>query len=71
MKAASQSSRTPLLEKDAAMGMVPYMHKGETIPKTLEIYIRNLQQLFFTLTGCRIHGKRGKCIRVYKGVRVR
>ena len=32
MKAASQSWRIPCREKDAAMGMVPYMHSGEAMP---------------------------------------
>ena len=32
MKAASQSCRMPCLEKEAAMGIVPYMHSGEAIP---------------------------------------
>lgn len=36
IKAASQSSRTPLREKDAAMGMVPYIHRGEAIPNRQE-----------------------------------
>ena len=35
IKAASQSSRIPLREKEAAMGMVPYIHRGEAIPRTL------------------------------------
>ena len=35
MKAASQSSFMPLLEKEAAMGIVPYMHRGEAIPRAL------------------------------------
>lgn len=35
IKAASQSSRTPLSEKDAARGMVPYIQRGDTIPRTL------------------------------------
>ena len=39
MKAASQSSRTPLLENEAAMGMVPYIHRGEAIPNTREMQI--------------------------------
>ena len=34
MNAASQSSLMPLLEKEAAMGIVPYMHRGEAIPRT-------------------------------------
>lgn len=34
MNAASQSSLMPLLEKEAAMGIVPYMHSGEAIPRT-------------------------------------
>ena len=34
IKAASQSSRTPLREKEAAMGIVPYMHSGEAMPKS-------------------------------------
>lgn len=33
INAASQSSRIPLLEKDAAMGMVPYIQRGEAIPR--------------------------------------
>ena len=32
IKAASQSCRMPCLEKDAAIGIVPYMHSGEAIP---------------------------------------
>ena len=32
MKAASQSSRMPCAENDAATGIVPYMHSGEAIP---------------------------------------
>lgn len=35
INAASQSSRIPLLEKEAAMGIVPYMHSGEAIPRAL------------------------------------
>ena len=35
IKEASQSSRIPLLEKEAASGMVPYMHRGEAIPSRL------------------------------------
>lgn len=35
MKAASQSSRIPLRESEAAMGMVPYMHRGEAMPRAL------------------------------------
>ncbi len=35
MKAARVSSFTPCSEKDAAMGMVPYMHSGEAIPRRL------------------------------------
>ena len=32
IKAASQSSSMPFFAKEAAMGMVPYMHKGEAMP---------------------------------------
>ena len=35
INAASQSSLMPLFEKDAAMGMVPYMQSGEAIPSAL------------------------------------
>ena len=35
IKAASQLSRIPLLEMEAAMGIVPYIHKGEAIPNAL------------------------------------
>ena len=33
MNAASQSSRIPCFLKEAAIGIVPYMHSGEAIPK--------------------------------------
>ena len=32
---ASHSSRIPLLEKEAARGIVPYIHNGEAIPRRL------------------------------------
>ena len=35
IKAASRSSFIPSLEKEAASGMVPYMHSGEAMPRTL------------------------------------
>ena len=35
MKAASQSSFTPFSEKEAAMGMVPYMQRGDAMPSRL------------------------------------
>ena len=35
IKAASQSSRIPCREKEAAMGMVPYMHRGDKVPSRL------------------------------------
>ena len=35
IKDASHSSRMPLRENEAASGMVPYMHRGEAIPKRL------------------------------------
>ena len=35
MKAASQSWRIPCRAKAAAMGMVPYMHRGEAMPSRL------------------------------------
>ena len=34
-KDASQSWRIPCLEKEAAIGIVPYMHRGDAIPKML------------------------------------
>ena len=36
INAANQSSRTLWREKEAAMGIVPYIHKGEAMPKRLE-----------------------------------
>ena len=33
MKDANQSSRIPFSEKEAAIGIVPYMQRGEAIPK--------------------------------------
>ena len=33
INAASQSCSIPLSEKEAAMGIVPYIHRGEAIPK--------------------------------------
>ena len=33
IKAASQSSRIPCREKEAARGIVPYMQSGDAIPK--------------------------------------
>ena len=35
INAASQSSSIPLSEKDAARGIVPYIHRGEAMPKAL------------------------------------
>ena len=35
IKAASQSSRIPLLDTEAASGIVPYMHSGDAIPRIL------------------------------------
>lgn len=35
IKAASQSSSMLLSEKEAARGMVPYMHRGEAMPRAL------------------------------------
>lgn len=35
MKAASQSWRIPCRAKAAAMGMVPYIHKGDAMPSRL------------------------------------
>ena len=35
IKDASHSSRIPLREKEAARGMVPYMHSGDAIPSRL------------------------------------
>ena len=35
INAASQLSRIPLLEKDAAIGIVPYIHNGDAIPRIL------------------------------------
>ena len=39
IKAASQLSRIPLLEMEAAMGIVPYIHRGEAIPNALAVTI--------------------------------
>ena len=33
IKAASQSSRIPCFRKDAAIGIVPYMQRGEAMPR--------------------------------------
>ena len=46
IKAASQLSRIPLLEKEAAMGIVPYMHKGEAIPRALDAAIPQTPSFF-------------------------
>lgn len=35
IKAASRSSRIPFGEKEAAIGMVPYIHSGEAMPSAL------------------------------------
>ena len=32
INAANQSSFIPLFEKEAAIGIVPYIHKGEAMP---------------------------------------
>ena len=46
MKAASQSCRMPFSEKDAAIGIVPYMHNGDRIPRMLAgiIFLVNLPE---------------------------
>ena len=41
MNDASHSSRIPLLEKEAASGIVPYMHRGEAMPSRLAGTIPN------------------------------
>lgn len=46
IKAPNQSSRRPLLEKEAAIGMVPYMHKGEAIPRALETTMPSIPSFF-------------------------
>lgn len=46
INAASQSSFIPLLEKDAAIGIVPYIHKGEAIPRTLAATIPKTPNFF-------------------------
>ncbi len=46
IKAASQSWRIPCLEKDAATGMVPYMHNGEAIPSRHAGMIPKLPHFF-------------------------
>ena len=45
IKDASQSSRIPLREKEAAMGMVPYIHRGEAMPIALATTIPNTPSL--------------------------
>lgn len=35
MKAVSQSSFSPFSDSEAAIGMVPYMQSGETMPRML------------------------------------
>ena len=46
INAANQLSFIPLLEKEAAMGIVPYIHKGEAIPKALAAAIPKTPNLF-------------------------
>lgn len=47
MKAASQSSFIPLPEKEAAIGIVPYIHRGEAIPRILAGITPNAPNLLF------------------------
>jgi len=35
MKAARKSSLIPFCEKDAQIGIVPYMHRGDAMPRRL------------------------------------
>ena len=47
MNEASQSSRIPCFRKDAAIGIVPYMQRGEAMPRRHAGIIPNTPHLFF------------------------
>lgn len=46
INAASQSSFIPPREKEAAIGIVPYIHKGDAIPNALAAIMPKIPNLF-------------------------
>lgn len=56
INAARKSSFIPILENDAARGIVPYMHKGEASPKRLAEISLNRPDSFLSEAGQTVGG---------------